>query len=80
MVSPRRRRGAPALTDAIRADRLRLAAGAPPLDAASDAPTALIIDPLEHPAAPIVPLHTDDLAIVPLAIDDVGSLSSEDRP
>jgi hypothetical protein len=61
-------------------DRPRLASGIPPLDTASDAPAALIIHPLEHPAAPIVPLHTDDLAIAPLAIDDVGPLSSEDRP
>lgn len=72
--------GRRALTAAIGADRLRLAGGAPPLDAASDALAALIIDPLEHPAAPIVPLHTDDLVIAPLVIEDAGSLSTEDRP
>jgi hypothetical protein len=72
--------GRRALTAAIGADRPRLAGGTPPLDAASDAPAALIIDPLEHPAAPIVPLHTDDLVIAPLVIEDAGSLSTEDRP
>jgi len=72
--------GRPALPAAIRADHPRPASDDQTLDAASDAPAALIIDPLEHPATPIVPLYTNDLAIVPLAIDDVGSFSSEDRP
>jgi len=70
----------PARTAAIRPDRPRLANGNPPLDGATDEGAALVIDPLEQPSPPIVPLHTDALAIVPLAIDDVGSLSSEDRP
>jgi hypothetical protein len=40
----------------------------------------LSIDPLEDSAAPIAPLHTDDLVIAPLAIEEADSLASEDTP
>jgi hypothetical protein len=50
------------------------------LQAEAEEPPPLRIDSLEHQASSIVPLHTDDLVIAPLVIEDAGSLSSEDRP
>lgn len=50
------------------------------LQVEADEPTPLRIDPLEHAPSPIAPLHTDELVIAPLVIEDAGSFSSEDRP